>query len=409
MASKQTCSHASEKYELRQAIGRGDVEMVKSILKFTPYSIHELEDYVERTPLFLAVKNNLPLDIIHRLLQIYPKAASTPNAMGEIPLHVVRCEEAARLLIEYYPQGLYIRTKAKWLPIHTARTADVAKLLLEEGSRRDDHSFKGRNGSQVMLFSRDEEGLTPLEKLATSLEFCLSCTKQRTPLNHITAILWDKLCLLTKAMIEYCTYFQEDINLSTRDQNHTGKFQMVHSWIALRDTMVGGYDWFFFGLILEVALDLYPQQIQQKDTLGRTPLAIAISSKRSRSEDYGYGFECGRNFDDSNSFHLINSLLQRSKIPAGIPDRLGRMPLHTAIRNKLGTHTIKRIALSEPKVLMIKDPQTNLYPFMLAAIESNVNETCANNACDNLESSQCIMLNEIYYLLREAPVAVVLK
>lgn len=390
---------------LHHAIIQEDVEGIRDIIREKSFLVYKLEEKWERSPLFLSVKHNLPPDIIQNLLQIYPEAASVPNSMGEIPLHVVRNTNTARLLISCFPGGLYKRTKAKWLPIHTARTADVAKLLLEEGKRLDDQVYHhGKNGSaEVMLFSRDEEGLTPLEKLATSLEFCLSCTRQRTPLNHITAILWDKLCLLTKAMVDYCMYFQEDIDLSTRNKNHTAGFQMVHSWIALRDMMAGGHDWFFFELILEVALDLYPRQLHEKDALGRTPLIIAINYRSSSSEEY---FD-ERHFDGhetSSSHGLVYSLLQRSKAEAATSDGRGRMPLHLAIRNDLGIQSIKLIAMSAPKILMIRDPITNLYPFMLASIESGADGV--NGDGNKNHRSRRGMLNKIYYLLREAPAAV---
>ena len=70
------------------------------------------------------------------------------------------------------------------------------------------------------------------------------------------------------------------------------------------------------------------------------PLNIAINCRCSKSEDYVYG--CGNNFDEMNSYHLVHSLLQRSKVPDTTRATLGRMPLpHTAIRNHHGIRNIK--------------------------------------------------------------------
>ena len=401
--------------DLYHAIQKADLERIKTILSACPKAIHQMYGTNNRgyTPLFLAVKNNLSTSIIHHLLLANPKAASIPNSMGEIPLHITRSTETAQLLLQFYPQGIYKQTKAKWLPIHTARTSELTHLFLQQGSSLDSLGKKrcGKNRNELMLFSRDEAGLTPLEKLATSLEFCLSCTgtAQYTPLNHVTAILWDKLCLLTKAMVNYYMYFQEDVDLSMRDRDHKG-FQMVHSWIGLRDMMVGARDWVFFGLLLEVALDLYPEQVCQKDALDRTPLLVSLAGRCGDADDNDNAdcgcdnSDCGcdnSECDEMTSYNTVHLLLQRSQKLAGMPDRNERMPLHIVVRSKRRLwHKggIRDIAMAEPTVLTMKDPQTNLYPFMLAA---------SGGESPSFEMGKsakgCRRLDKIYFLLREAP------
>jgi ankyrin repeat protein len=66
---------------------------------------------------------------------------------------------------------------------------------------------------------------------------------------------------------------------------------------------------------------------------------------------------------------VIESLLEESSEATNVADTDGRLPLHVAIANSGTWHKsgIRELALANPSVLRIADPQTGLLPFMASA------------------------------------------
>ena len=389
-------------YDLIEAVQSKDIANVRKLLKYATHSpnILQVKGFGNCSPLFLAVKSSFPLDIINEMIRLCPNAASIQNNIGEIPLHVTTNLETAKTLIRIFPQGLFVQTNSKWLPIHTAKTPELTTLFLNEGSKLE----RGRRRNELMLFSKDHAGLTPIERLATSLEFCFSCSGIQLPLNHITSILWDKLYLLIRAMLNYFKFDADEIQLQAEilGNNNGEKFKMVHSWIELRELMPNGRDWHFFGLILEVALDLYPEQLLELDDSGRTPLSIAVSGECETSDDI-------ENHSDGEmiSYNTVESLLHRSTLPTMIRCSNRRLPLHQSILTKFPVYKrggISKIVLAGPSALSQPDPITNLYPFMLAAA-SDASDEMSTRRQSKFQDGDCErkQLQTVYYLLREDP------
>lgn len=98
------------------------------------------------------------------------------------------------------------------------------------------------------------------------------------------------------------------------------------------------------------------REIHMRDKQGRSPLAIAATSPVAN-----------RSCDVSTKIEL---LLREYPGAAKIPDSLGRLPLALAIESRIpwdeGTNALLR---AEPQALLMRDPATGLYPFMLAAAE----------------------------------------
>lgn len=533
-------------------------EQINAILSQHPSCIDEIDNY-RRTPLFLSVQRKQSFEIVQLILQANTRLASKQNYMGEIPLHVTRCTEIAKLLLDIYPEGIYVKTISKRIPLHTALTHQLAHLLLER--ERDMNIIKhGVMSPMLTLFRRDREGLIPLEKVAISVEFLLRCsggsssncsksgsssvccinkddsqsanindelipkistqsnnicTCTSFSLNNVTSILWSKLCLLAKAMmIHYYSnsYYNcsntrgetydstvtsiimtpkqkalptntfEQISVKNTSNNNNRKkgydepyekdlllhdFQMVHAWIALRNieaVLIGDYtndigakfsrtkgtklnkngknnnNWFFYERILETAMDLYPNQIYQKDSLSRTPLVIAIyliigsssfalsekedtltsPSTTSQNDNHGESDAGNENEQEEGEeeegeetiispYDIVNNLLKRSHIPVSMTDQNGRLPLHiiseSSTYSVYGKGGMIDIVMAGPKSLEVTDPITGLYPFALAAAKGSIcgkkgiirkNE---KHSCD--VHDQC--LDKIFFLLKESP------
>ena len=408
---------------------------VQHVVHNNPTSIYQTDAY-GRSPLFLAVYLNLPSSLIRFILSLHPEAVSIPNHMGEMPLHVARTIPIAKLLISMYPGAIHKSTKSKWLPIHTARSSDLTHLFLQEGIRNGISARSNNYKSQTTFFARNKMGFTALETLASSLDYCLSVSNESNvrprQLNHITQILWTKLFWLTRATMKFYMYAIEDVDLSLRKQGRkkyesNESFKMVHSWIELRNLQ--GWDnaqWKgngkqFFRTVLELALDLFPQQTVEKDGLGRTPLIIALSEN---IENEPYNKRRGRvDTLDFSTHALVRMLLTQSPEALHIPDNLGRLPLHYAVESSCKNlwsdpysdsygGIVRDLIMTEPRGLEARDPKTGMFPFMIAAVGDNevsqsekVHEILEECDCRGWkEGGECsCVMDKVFFLLRESP------
>jgi hypothetical protein len=128
---------------------------VQHVVNHSPNSIYQTDAY-GRSPLFLAVYLNLPSTLIRFILILHPEAASIPNHMGEVPLHVARTIPIAKLLISMFPGAIHMSTKSKWLPIHTARSSELTHLFLQEGIKNSISARSNNYKNQTTFFARIE-------------------------------------------------------------------------------------------------------------------------------------------------------------------------------------------------------------------------------------------------------------
>jgi hypothetical protein len=115
--------------------------------------------------------------------------------------------------------------------------------------------------------------------------------------------------------------------------------------------------YFFWVVMLTLHCLRLKREIQMRDEKGRSPLAIASTSPTAN-----------RSCDVLTKIEL---LLREYPEAARIPDSRGRLPLSIAIESKIpwdeGIHALLQ---AEPHALLMRDPTTSLYPFMLAAAET---------------------------------------
>ena len=101
--------------------------------------------------------------------------------------------------------------------------------------------------------------------------------------------------------------------------------------------------------LVECIISKFPSMAISKDSLGRTPLARAVSSPQSPSKE------------------LIQVLLQ-IKNSALIIDDYGRTPFHSAIISQIQWNEgLREIFVAAPSSLLLRDEVTNLYPYQLIA------------------------------------------
>lgn len=127
--------------------------------------------------------------------------------------------------------------------------------------------------------------------------------------------------------------------------------------------------------LVKYIMSKFPSMALKKDSLGRTPLARAVSSQQSPSKE------------------LIQIILQ-IKNSALIIDDFGRTPFHSAILNRIQWNEgLREIFVAAPSSLLLKDKLTNLFPYQLIAM----------SVC---ERESDISLNGIYELLCLCPALV---
>lgn len=107
--------------------------------------------------------------------------------------------------------------------------------------------------------------------------------------------------------------------------------------------------------LIEYFVSKFPFMASYKDSLGRTPLARAVSSSHFASNQ------------------LVTVLLHHNPESALLVDDNGRTPFHLAILNRISwSQGLKEIVNTAPTCLLDKDPVTQLFPYQLMA--SNADE-----------------------------------
>jgi hypothetical protein len=137
--------------------------------------------------------------------------------------------------------------------------------------------------------------------------------------------------------------------------------------------------------VVKIATIVHPTQMQEKDVNGMTPLLISAQApifKVRDLSDEGYMLEDRIHGDDniynetqnddeqdSSKASVIEILVQADGFSACITDSQGRLPLHLAIASgKRWSEGVKAILEAYPDALSHKDVQTNLHPFLQAAV-----------------------------------------
>jgi hypothetical protein len=145
-------------------------------------------------------------------------------------------------------------------------------------------------------------------------------------------------------------------------------------------------------LMYPLFLQVYKDEIPQKDELGRTPLAVAcLDPVGNRSV---------------GALTKVQLLLAAYPEAASVEDFFGRIPLHTALESGLRLEEgIDCLVSVSPQYLQLIDPVTHLPPFLLAATASRTtpiaNEGHENKICGNEVEMQS--LSTVFSLLRADP------
>ena len=333
-----------------------------------------------RSPLHVACDHDAPEVVVQALLRAYPEASTMVGTSNMNPLHITCSSQHAsvhvvRVLLE---GGLEMQSHMRDVdgdtPLHAACRCGAPIEVLEVLLRA--------NPSAV--HERDYEGLTPLLRLWVRYFVILGndaidAVQGREDLTGELGEAWDKTELLLRAAVhgslEASTALRGEAASWTASGERNTVFRAVHAAAAVDCPRQ----------IVKIATKVYPSQLEELDEQGRIPLTIAAVTPAFKVRDLsdeGYLLEDRVHGDVSqydgvndaeqvgpNSLYpsVIEILVTAAPETARFLDADGRLPLQLAIASgKKWTTGVKSLLEAYPDAIMLRDPVTNLYPFMLA-------------------------------------------
>ena len=345
---------------------------IPSLFPFDPCTEARAEGVQDRKPLHVACDHDAPAVVVAALLKVYPEASTMVGTSNMNPLHITCSSQHAsvhviRVLLE---GGIFLQTQMLDVdgdtPLHAAcrcgAPIEVLDVLLQANSDA--------------VRQRDYEGLTPLLRLWVRYfvilgDDVIQGVKGSGDLMGELGEAWKKTEVLLQNAANSNDEFSYEKLLGKSEQ----AFLAVHDAAAVDCPRV----------VVKIATSIYPQQLDEKNENGLTPLLIAAQAPTFKVRDLsdeGYLLEDrihGDTTDDdegnqedndvaSGQASVIDILLNASSFAACIPDPGGRLPLHLALESgKRWNQGIKGIISCYPDALSIPDCKTGLTPFQLAA------------------------------------------
>jgi len=334
-----------------------------------------------KTPLHVACGSHAAKIIVHSLSSACPQAVSMVDSNGMTPLHVAcssrnACPDSIRCLLRWVTDETMIQDLDGDTPLHVAcrvgAPMEVLKLLLDS--------------NPTALLVRDQEDLTPMQRLWVRHFVRLG----EEPIRNISKKedfsielweTWEKTELLLRYL--YKSSFATSSSGTT--------FRVVHAAVANdcpRD-------------IVRIATCLYPHQLLETDDFGRRPASVAAMAPLFKVHDLtfrGYSYingvghvgNSGPDTEASNSIepHLaiqmdgtiievpsVLEILVKAEPSVACEDWVGpsfSSPLlHLALVHGKGWNDgVKSIVEANPDAVSVRDSQSGLMPFMLAAASS---------------------------------------
>ena len=335
-----------------------------------------------RSPLHVACDLDAPAVVVQALLQAYPEASTMVGTSNMNPLHIACSSQHAsvqvvRVLLE---GGLEIQSSMRDVdgdtPLANACRCGAPIEVLDVLLR----------ANPSVVNERDYEGLTPLLRLWVRYFVILGndvidAVKGPEDLTGELGEAWRKTVLLLRAAyhgsLEASTAERGEEGSRTRSGALNSVFRAVHAASAVDCPRQ----------VVKIATILHPDQLEEEDELGRLPLFVAAAApvfKVRDLSDEGYSLEDRIHGDDaeydeandtdqdgagnSSAPSVIEILVNAFPDAVRFRDRDGRLPLHLAIlHGKRRFSGVESIVDTYPDALMLQDPITKLYPFMLAA------------------------------------------
>lgn len=323
----------------------------REVLVWIVFQPHELlfVDKKQQSALHHACLFRAPAQIIEMLLYQAPELARMANSDQELPLHwAVRLsmpKEVLKWLLAVHPESGCVAKD---------REGNTALSLVWKNQEADLLNLWWASGRQAVLESPRWQ----------SILFFLNC---------YSSFLQQKQDSFSPTTIELEGAYETLVQ-------HKKTFQPLHT--ATHCCNVPSP---LFALILQV----YQDDLQRPDPMGRLPLAIACLDPVSNRS--------------VGAFTKIHLMVAGSPEAVAHRDHCGRLPLHLALENGfIWEEGIDRLIQVAPKSVLVNDPISGLPCFLLAATGSQRREGCLDGARGD-PMGESLSLSTIFRLLRSDP------
>ena len=312
------------------------LDVVKKLVDIFPDALLK-RTVAGMTPLHLAVNNMIDLDVINFILAKCPAAARAPTpGRKQLPLHFTRSAEVTHLLLDVFPAGVSCSDINGNLPLHLAASrnevpAEVIEILLD-GYRK----LQEKDETACGVLALNKKQMSPLQMTRNVFRSSVILIES----ENLIKLAWDKFSLCLLALAHYRGYKS--------------------------------------GTCLHVALSMLKEEFLQQYALTQRQSDANISDALDR-----YPL-CIAAMNENVSKNVIRNLIQIFPEAAHSLDKEKRLPLHYAILCRRGYENgIDDIIAAAPSALTCIDGKSGLLPFMLSV-----------NGCD---------LSTTYRLLRQEP------
>ncbi len=198
---------------------------------------------------------------------------------------------------------------------------------------------------------------------------------------HASKDLAERLgCIWQKIMILICCAYQGTMSSDACESNgqHSKDILPIHAAISCSSPRC----------VLDMLTNLYPNDVLRLDKNGNTPLMLSMISP---SFDEQWKIQQNNSCDDVDNHSTLKQILRINPETVMIPNARNRLPLHVAIEKKIQWEEgLEQMFNYYSEASCIRDPKSNLLPFILAGM------SCAYSS--TLES-----LNNSYLILRANP------
>eukprot|EP01083_Nonionella_stella_P048006 128582_1 len=177
----------------------------------------------------------------------------------------------------------------------------------------------------------------------------------------------------TKILVLMCAAFHGSVEyLMDKEQS---EWYPIHAAIRCKAPLC----------VLNLTIQLFPNDLRKKNSMGRTPLVQALSTLKPNTE-------------------FIRTLALADGNAASIPDRRGLLSLHLALsRNIRWSEGLDTIFSAYPGAASARNPLTNAFPFVGAAGRRALPEYPSYESKAGQTSFENEWLTSIYVLLRADP------
>jgi len=374
--------------------------------------IHQLDDsgkLIHRdnsttTLLHAACEACAPIDVIDKILQLQPSAASASDTNGNLPLHIYCLfgtnVKILRLIIKGYRGAAHTRNKASEFPLQLllerGMPVEWYQILLdayppaatfsdENGSFPLHYCMKNRTEANFVrklinaypgaVLIQNKYGATPLFR-AVSLnapidilkEIIAPCPRMVTVRNEFATCcitqIWDLHHVASQDVVSD-NEFSKNMNISTDSWERIELLLRAAYHDSVEDPPPAGEVWRAVHAaaaisaptdVLQFAIGLYHHQVRLGDELGRLPIHLAASTSFPISH--------------SHIGHKSPLDILVATYPRGTKrfDKKGRLPLHYALESgKNLEEGVEALLAENPVSATVRDSFTGLFPFMLAA------------------------------------------